>query len=184
MRWDGDTPLGTSDIMERRDPTPDRPYGEMWMPPQWRAMEILGAHLAELGTQIDFNSELTGLTRDEHGVTATVRHPDGTDEPIRARYLVAADGGRSTVCKSLGVGFDGDLLDSPPMLIGDAITDGLSRDHWHVRPTAPGGLVSLAPIRGSETFYVLVHFTVRKARAATTEKAPDKRSGTDLARGN
>lgn len=34
MRWDGDTPLGTSDIMERRDPTPDRPYGEMWMLPQ------------------------------------------------------------------------------------------------------------------------------------------------------
>jgi 2-polyprenyl-6-methoxyphenol hydroxylase-like FAD-dependent oxidoreductase len=63
MRWDGDTPLGTSDIMERSDPTPDRPYGEMWMLPQVRTMEILGAHLAELGTQIDFNSELTGLTQ-------------------------------------------------------------------------------------------------------------------------
>ncbi|MCX5091734.1 FAD-dependent monooxygenase [Streptomyces sp. NBC_00365] len=94
MRWDGDTPLGTSDIMERRDPTPDRPYGEMWMLPQWRTMEILGAHLAELGTQIDFNSELTGLTRDEHGVTATVRHPDGTDEPIRARYSPSGRLGR------------------------------------------------------------------------------------------
>lgn len=84
-RWDGDTPLGTSDIMERHDPTPDRPYGEMRMLPQWRTVEILNARLEQLGGQVEFNSELTGLTQDDHRVAATVRHPDGTDEPIRTR---------------------------------------------------------------------------------------------------
>ncbi|WP_031467899.1 FAD-dependent oxidoreductase [Sciscionella sediminilitoris] len=47
--------------------------------------------------------ELVGLEQDENGVTA--RLADGAE--VTARWLVAADGGRSTVRKLLGTPFDG-----------------------------------------------------------------------------
>ncbi|RNF78235.1 pentachlorophenol monooxygenase [Streptomyces botrytidirepellens] len=174
MRWDGETQLGTFDIMERHAPTPDRPYGETWMLPQWRTVEILTTRLEQLGAQVEFSSELTTLTQDTDAVTATVRRPGGGEDLIRARYLVAADGGRSAVRKSLDVGFDGAMLDSPPMLIGDAMIDGLSRDHWNVWPTAPGGMVSLSPVKGAESFYFLVHFATPGAQPdADRDARPD-----------
>lgn len=164
MRWDGATPLGTVDIMERNAPTPDRPYGEMWMLPQWRTVEILHERLEELGGHVEFHSELTALAQDAHAVTATVRRSDGGEDVIRARYLVAADGSRSTVRKALGVDFAGAVLDAPPMLVGDVMIDGLSPDHWHVWPSAPGGLVSLCRVKGAEPFALLVHFTTPGAQ--------------------
>ncbi|WP_435884303.1 FAD-dependent monooxygenase [Streptomyces mirabilis] len=63
-RWDGDTPLGTSDIMERSDPTPDRPYGEMWMLPQWRTMEILaGSGVPAVAQTVGHRAEFGRLTQ-------------------------------------------------------------------------------------------------------------------------
>ncbi|MGJ7505261.1 MULTISPECIES: bifunctional 3-(3-hydroxy-phenyl)propionate/3-hydroxycinnamic acid hydroxylase [unclassified Variovorax] len=41
--------------------------------------------------------ELVGLTQEETGVTATLRDVQGAESQVRARYLVACDGGRSTV---------------------------------------------------------------------------------------
>lgn len=41
--------------------------------------------------------ELSGLTQDDEGVTVTLRHEDGSEQTVRAQYVVAADGARSTV---------------------------------------------------------------------------------------
>lgn len=41
--------------------------------------------------------ELTALSQDEGGVTATLRDAAGVEHRVRASYLVACDGGRSTV---------------------------------------------------------------------------------------
>ncbi|MFD7506671.1 FAD-dependent monooxygenase [Streptomyces sp. NPDC059850] len=38
---------------------------------------------------------MTALAQDTHAVTATVRHSDGGEDVIRARYLVAADVGHA-----------------------------------------------------------------------------------------
>jgi 2-polyprenyl-6-methoxyphenol hydroxylase-like FAD-dependent oxidoreductase len=159
MRWDGPNPLDTVDVIERNPATPDRPYGEIWMLPQWRTVDILRARLAELGGHVESGSELTGLTQDPDRVTATIRRPDGTNEQIFARYLVAADGGRSIVRESLGVSFDRVDIDAPPMLIGDMVVDNLDYDYWHIWPTAVGGLVTLNPIKGGDTFAFVIQFT-------------------------
>ncbi|TDC52953.1 rifampin monooxygenase [Jiangella ureilytica] len=65
---------------------------------------LLAERAAELGAGIRRGSELTGLTQDDHGVN--VELADGTR--LEARFLVGCDGGRSTVRKLLGVGFDGE----------------------------------------------------------------------------
>ena len=51
--------------------------------------------------------EVTGVAQDADGVALTVQGPDGTAETHRGRYLIAADGGRSIVRKTLGIDFPG-----------------------------------------------------------------------------
>lgn len=76
--------------------------------PQIRLEPILkaGAEAAAPGG-VRFNCELTAIEQDADGVTATVRDKTaGTDFVVRARYLLACDGGR-TVGRSLGVRLEG-----------------------------------------------------------------------------
>lgn len=50
------------------------------------------------GADVRFNNNLVDVTQDADGVTATVRHRlTGEICEVRAKYLVGADGGRSTV---------------------------------------------------------------------------------------
>lgn len=58
------------------------------------------------GDTIRWRHDLTSLEQDEAGVTAMVRGPDGAQAQIRAKYLVAADGGR-TVGSQIGVSMEG-----------------------------------------------------------------------------
>ncbi|MEV7099534.1 FAD-dependent monooxygenase [Amycolatopsis sp. NPDC051045] len=64
---------------------------------------ILAGRAAELGVEIRRGVELTGFDADHSGVT--VHLSDG--EPVRAGWLVGADGGRSFVRKRAGFEFPG-----------------------------------------------------------------------------
>jgi 2-polyprenyl-6-methoxyphenol hydroxylase-like FAD-dependent oxidoreductase len=75
--------------------------------PQNRLEQVLEDHLAGLGITVRRGTELTGLdTAGDEGVTATVRSPSGQYR-LRGRYVVACDGGHSTVRKLTGVAFPG-----------------------------------------------------------------------------
>lgn len=56
--------------------------------------------------EVLFSTSFVAATQAPDGVTATVAGPDG-ERTIACDYLVGADGGRSAVRKSLGVGFEG-----------------------------------------------------------------------------
>ncbi len=72
---------------------------------QHRLAEIAARHLAALpNARVRFGTRLARIEQDDSGVTAYV---EGADEPIRARWLVGADGGGSTVRKAVGLAFDG-----------------------------------------------------------------------------
>ncbi|WP_445515087.1 FAD-dependent monooxygenase [Streptomyces sp. NEAU-174] len=124
LGWRDGQPLGTFQMIERTDPAPDRPYHEIWMLPQWRTVEILYARLRELGGGVEFGTELTGLEQDADGVTVRLAYADGSAGTARAAYLVAADGGRSTVRKRLGIGMTGETVDPAPALIADVVIGG------------------------------------------------------------
>jgi 2-polyprenyl-6-methoxyphenol hydroxylase-like FAD-dependent oxidoreductase len=72
--------------------------------PQPVTERLLTEHAIEVGAEIRRGCELVGLSQDQDGVTAELA--DGT--PLRSRYLVGCDGGRSRVRTLLGVGFPGE----------------------------------------------------------------------------
>lgn len=76
--------------------------------PQIRLEPILKARADALAPgRIQFHHELVDLAQDDTGVTATVRdHAGNAEYTIRARYLIAADGGR-TLPGRLGIALEG-----------------------------------------------------------------------------
>ncbi len=69
---------------------------------------VLWSRAAELGAELRFDTELVSFEQDGAGVTALLRGRGGErSTEVRADYLVAADGGRSAVRESLGVGRQG-----------------------------------------------------------------------------
>ncbi|HEV7974224.1 aklavinone 12-hydroxylase RdmE [Amycolatopsis sp.] len=65
---------------------------------------IMLARAEKFGGRVRFRTELVSFEQDADGVTALLRHRDtGEETTVRARYLVAADGGRSPVRERLGI---------------------------------------------------------------------------------
>ncbi|MBD0691092.1 FAD-dependent monooxygenase [Streptomyces sp. CBMA123] len=98
--------------------------------PQHRIEEVLEGRARELGVTVRRDHDVTGFTQDPAGVTVDLHGPDGPGQ-LRARYLVGADGGRSTVRKLAGIGFPGVTSPDPVSRIahvlppeGIRVTDG------------------------------------------------------------
>jgi 2-polyprenyl-6-methoxyphenol hydroxylase-like FAD-dependent oxidoreductase len=70
---------------------------------QKKIERIMADWIAELPVRIYYGREVTGIAQDDTGVD--VRLADG--EPLRARYLVGCDGGRSLIRKEAGIEFPG-----------------------------------------------------------------------------
>ncbi|WP_246256996.1 FAD-dependent monooxygenase [Amycolatopsis anabasis] len=70
--------------------------------PQWTVEEFLEERAIARGARVLRGAGVTAVEQDGDGVTVTAG-----DLRVRARYLVAADGGHSAVRKLLGAGFPG-----------------------------------------------------------------------------
>jgi 2-polyprenyl-6-methoxyphenol hydroxylase-like FAD-dependent oxidoreductase len=89
---------------------PDNPmYALMIQQP--RLVRLLEKRARDLGVDVRWGHELTDLTARIHGVALTVTSPDGAYE-LDTTFLVGADGGRSPVRKSSGIGFPGYTTDT------------------------------------------------------------------------
>lgn len=112
--------------------------------PQYITEGVLSDHVqAHPLSSVAFGAELTGFEQDGDGVTATVLS-DGESRTIRARYLVGADGARSSVRKALGIRMQGKsdlasfvtlILRIPGLRADPDLRAGLF--HWLVDPAAP-----------------------------------------------
>ena len=149
--YDGSAVMGVQDLYAGRQPTPDTPYASPLIIPQFRVEEILRARLTEWGRRVELQTELVALAQDEHAVTATLRAGDAV-ERVRAAYLVAADGGRSFVRKTLEIPFEGETWTDERMLVGDVRASALDRDHWHTWLKHPDGGVALCPLPSTDSF--------------------------------
>ncbi|MFF1678273.1 FAD-dependent oxidoreductase [Streptomyces sp. NPDC058256] len=155
MIWQDGERAGEHRMFDETEATEAEPYHEPWMLPQWRTQEILLARLTELGGEVAFGRELVGIAQDADGVTATF----AAGAPVRARYAVAADGGRSTVRRGLGIGMTGETVDPNPVLVADVRLTGLDRDNVHAFPPAGAeGFMAVFPLAGTEDFQIVAQF--------------------------
>lgn len=111
--------FGTSTLDISDFPT-RHPYGlGLWQ----NLMEpIMREWIEELGVRVESGRDVTSLSQDEKGVHLEL----ASGEVMRAKYVVGADGGRSTVRKAAGIDFPGwpatrstliaetELADEPP----------------------------------------------------------------------
>jgi len=136
------------------EPSAAVPYPNIWFLPQFRTEEFLRRRLADLGITVELGTRLTELTQDEDGVTATLATAH-TEETVRVRYLVGADGGSSTVRKQLGIAFPGGTDETTTIFLADARIEGIGRDHALVW-SGQTSFVSVEPLAGTDMFVVAV----------------------------
>jgi 2-polyprenyl-6-methoxyphenol hydroxylase-like FAD-dependent oxidoreductase len=137
--------------VESCEPTPAEPYRMPLMAPQYATEAVMRARLAELGYKAEFATMLLGFTADSDGVTAMIAGADG-ESKVRARYLVGADGGRSTVRKLLGIDFPGKTL-GVRAVVADVSLTGLDRDAWHrFNDGSMERQIALCPLAGTALF--------------------------------
>ena len=156
----GTTVLGMSDFPTRH------PYTlGLW---QKRIEQIMAAWIAELPVRIYYGSEVTGFAQDDTGVDI-----EG-DQPLRARYLVGCDGGRSVIRKAAGIEFPGWEATRSNLIAEVEVTEepptGLRQD--------ASGVHALSRLEDGKTVRVVTTErevgTGRRAHAAGSQRGADR----------
>jgi 2,4-dichlorophenol 6-monooxygenase len=124
--------------------------------PQIRLEPLLKTHAEALAPgRVRFNHEVIEVAQDASGVTATVRDKnDGSTYTVRARYLLACDGGR-TIGRQLGIEMQGprDLVRIVSIYMSADLSrwaqddDVLIRWIWLPDSGTMGTLVPMGPTR-------------------------------------
>jgi 2,4-dichlorophenol 6-monooxygenase len=122
--------------------------------PQTFLEPIIIGHAASRGSRIRFDTEYVGLVQDADGVTVTVRdRVTGHEYPIRAKYVLGADGGRSQVAADVGLPFEGqmDLAGSMNIVfhadLSHLVAHRPSVLYWILQPGADIGGIGLGLVR-------------------------------------
>ncbi len=133
----------------------ESPYPFLLNIPQNTLERVLGEHVASVGVQIEWRTELVGFTQDAEGVTATLCRADGQEETVRADWLVGCDGAHSVVRHTLNIAFAGHSYSQWFGLADATLHWNLRHDELHgfVHPT---GLFFAIPLPGEERYRVVM----------------------------
>jgi 2-polyprenyl-6-methoxyphenol hydroxylase-like FAD-dependent oxidoreductase len=149
--YDGKSVVWEGRMAEPEPPRADRPYPNLWFVPQWRTEQILRARLSSYGVEVQLGTEVAAIEQDDDGVTVRVQ----SGETVRARYLIGADGGHSTVRRQLAIPFLGTTDDGMQMVQADVCVQGLDHDYGHGWMLDGRSFFGFTPLAGgADTFVV------------------------------
>lgn len=137
---------------------------------QWYLEAVLEERLAELGGELRRGWKLTDLQQDSEGVTAI------GPSTLRAAYLVAADGGRSTVRKLLGAPFPGTDATRYTTIADVLLRAGTAKPptQWasmgQTRRVKPDGSFASVVSIGEEGLFRFVYFDGQTERTDVTDE--------------
>ena len=109
----------------------DTAYPYLLFLSQAETERILSEHLAAAGIHVERGVELVGLSNTADSATATLRHGDGREEAVSARYVAGCDGAHSTVRRLAGIRFEGSSYPQT-FVLADVDADGIETGAAHV----------------------------------------------------
>ena len=122
--------------------------------PQTYLEPILVRNATMRGTQTRFSTEYLSLTQDDEGVDVFVRDRlTGQEYPIRAKYVIGADGARSKVAADLGLPFEGamDIAGSMNITFKADISEYVAHRpsvlYWVIQPGSNVGGIGAGLVR-------------------------------------
>ncbi|MDQ3789326.1 MAG: FAD-dependent monooxygenase [Actinomycetota bacterium] len=127
-------------------PVPDpgtTPYPELVWIAEFDVEGPLRDRLALDGVHVEFATAATALEQHDDHVLVHVNGSRGP-ESVRARWVVGADGGKSTVRHCLGLPYDGFTMDDY-WYLGDLRLEGLDHSRQYILPTTEG-MIGLTPL--------------------------------------
>jgi len=104
---------------------------------------------------VRWSSQLTSLAQDADGVDLTIEDPSGT-RTLRARYVIGADGGSSSVRRGLGFSFAG-TSSAQNWLVVDLRNDPIGRPGSWVSADPRRPYVSISIPHGIRRFEFMLH---------------------------
>ncbi|MCC5602119.1 FAD-dependent monooxygenase [Nostoc favosum] len=107
------------------------PYPYLLVLEQSKTERLLIDALAEFSMQVEWRTELLKLTQTSDETTAIIRHDDGSEETIAAKWVVGADGASSTVRYELNLEFKGSTYGQMFCLADIEMTWSLDRDKYY-----------------------------------------------------
>lgn len=125
---------------------------------------VLSAHLSARDVVVERGTELVRLEQKGSYVACHLRHGDGTEEVVEARYVVGCDGAHSAVRAQAGIGFDGYAYPQT-FLLADLEVDGLEPGAVHTYMSGEG-MLFFFPLGSPATWRLL---TMRPPEAPDAE---------------
>ncbi|MEP7006192.1 MAG: FAD-dependent monooxygenase [Sphingomonas bacterium] len=119
-------------------------FRHLLMLPQSTTEALLEARLGELGGSVHRSVTALGAAVEPDGATVRVRTPDG-EQPIHARYVVAADGMHSVIREAAGISFRGAAY-GESFVLADVRMDWPFGAQEVSLFFSPAGLVVIAPL--------------------------------------
>ncbi|WP_328406337.1 FAD-dependent monooxygenase (plasmid) [Streptomyces sp. NBC_00390] len=150
--------------------------------PQDRLDRVVAEAAQAAGAQLAFATELMSFAQDDEGVIARLGGVDGTyGYEVRVRYLVAADGARSSTREALGIGNSGPGALGDPLisvLFQADFTDPTRALPFIVRDsTTPNASSGLQPVDGEGKWIYRFHYAPSAGQTAehfTPERCADQ----------
>jgi 2-polyprenyl-6-methoxyphenol hydroxylase-like FAD-dependent oxidoreductase len=95
---------------------------------QWKTERLLSGQLEASDNQVEWRTEFLSLESEITGNRVTVKDASGNQETLFARYVIAADGGRSPIRHQLGLGFEGSTYEQIAFTADVEMRTDLPRD--------------------------------------------------------
>ena len=87
------------------------PYPFLLIVEQSKHEHLLYDFIRSHGHDVRWQTTLSGFSQDDAAVTGTIIHPNGEQQVVQAKYLVACDGAKSSVRTGLALSFQGSTLE-------------------------------------------------------------------------